>query len=73
MASWAARGWREVTRVAPSLTIPALVVAISSMVSPSQVLWSRPMGVMTSTWERTTLVASHCPPMPTSTTATSTG
>ena len=36
-------------------------------------MWSRPTGVTTETTGRTTLVASHVPPMPVSTTATSTG
>ena len=36
-------------------------------------MWSRPIGVITATWPSTTLVASQVPPMPVSTTATSTG
>jgi hypothetical protein len=35
--------------------------------------WSTPIGVITATGALTTLVASHRPPRPTSTTATSTG
>ena len=36
-------------------------------------MWSTPIGVTTATCASATLVASHVPPMPTSTTATSTG
>ena len=73
MTACTAAGWAAVTRVAPSLMIPALLAAISSRESPSQAQWSRPTGVMTSTSEGTTLVESQVPPSPTSTTATSTG
>ena len=73
MIACAAGGWTEVMSMAPSLMMPALLEATSSMVSPSQAAWSKPMGVITSTSPGTTLVQSQVPPMPTSMTATSTG
>ena len=36
-------------------------------------MWSRPIGVITATTPSATFVASQAPPMPVSTTATSTG
>ncbi|CAM5696424.1 hypothetical protein SVIOM342S_00514 [Streptomyces violaceorubidus] len=64
--------WARMT-VASCLTMPAFSVAISPGVSPSRSVWSRSMGVTTATSPSMTLVASQDPPMPTSTTATSTG
>ena len=61
------------TTAAPSLMIPAFSVAISAIVSPSQRSWSMAIGVKTATSPSATLVESHAPPMPTSSTATSTG
>lgn len=46
---------------------------ISAGVVPSRSVWSSEMGVTTATVESMTFVASQVPPMPTSTTATSTG
>ena len=53
--------------------MPDFSVAISSTVSPRYSVWSSPIGVMTHTLPSATFVASHAPPMPTSTMATSTG
>ena len=53
--------------------MPAFSRAISSIVEPSHFVWSRAIGVMTETPASMTFVASHRPPMPTSTTAASTG
>ena len=53
--------------------IPAFSAAISAISVPRYSVWSTPIGVMTATGASTTLVASHRPPMPTSTTATSIG
>jgi hypothetical protein len=36
-------------------------------------MWSKPIGMITDTSASTTFVASHCPPIPTSITPTSTG
>ena len=36
-------------------------------------MWSKPIGMITETSASTTFVASHCPPIPTSITPTSTG
>ena len=52
--------------------IPAFSRATSTSVGPANSLWSIPMFVITATWAVTTLVASHRPSSPTSTTATST-
>ena len=52
--------------------MPAFSVAISSRVGPRYSTWSIATLVTTATWPSTTLVASHVPPRPTSTTATST-
>ena len=54
------------------LMIPAFSRAMSASVGPANSLWSMPMLVTTATWASTTLVASHRPSRPTSTTATST-
>lgn len=64
--------WARMT-VAPCLMIPDFSPAISVGVLPSRSVWSSEMGVTTATEESMTLVASQLPPMPTSTTATSTG
>ena len=61
------------TRKPWGLMIPAFSRAICPTVSPSMVVWSRPIGVTTDTAASATLVASHVPPMPTSRTMTSTG
>ncbi len=53
--------------------IPAFSSAMPSTVSGRNSVWSMAMGVTTATSASTTLVASQLPPMPTSTTATSTG
>ena len=53
--------------------IPAFSSAISSTEVPRYAAWSTPIGVTTATAPSATLVASHTPPMPTSTIATSTG
>ena len=55
------------------MMIPALLPAISAMVSPRYSVWSMPIGVITATGASTTLVESQVPPSPTSMTATSTG
>ncbi len=72
--TWAASSccWAT-TATAPDLMIPDFSTAISPVVSPSLSVWSSPIGVITATAESMTLVASQEPPMPTSTTATSTG
>ena len=57
----------------PGLMMPAFSRAISSIVEPSHFVWSRAIGVMTATLASMTFVASQRPPMPTSTTAASTG
>lgn len=59
--------------MASFFTIPDFSPAIFSGVSPSRATWSSEMGVTTATPASMTLVASQLPPMPTSTTATSTG
>ena len=59
--------------MAPGLMMPDFSVAISSTVDPSSRVWSIATGVTTATCPSATLVASHVPPSPTSTTATSTG
>ena len=46
---------------------------MSAIAVPRYSVWSMPIGVITATRVSTMLVASHVPPMPTSTTATSTG
>ena len=53
--------------------IPAFSVATSARVVPSSGTWSSPTGKITAVEAWTTLVASHSPPSPTSSTATSTG
>ena len=53
--------------------IPAFSPAIPPMSAPRYSTWSTLIGVMTATGALITLVASHRPPRPTSTTATSTG
>ena len=53
--------------------MPALVRAISATVAPSRSVWSSAIGVNTATCPSATLVESHSPPMPTSSTTTSTG
>ena len=53
--------------------MPAFSSAISPGVEPRRSVWSRSIGVMTATEPSITFVASQLPPMPTSTTATSTG
>ena len=62
------------TAGAPFLKIPDFVVAILAWVSPRNSVWSSPMEVTMATSGpfRRTFVASSLPPMPTSTTATST-
>ena len=55
------------------LMMPAFSVAICSTVSPSHCMWSMSTGPMMAASALSTLVASHRPPMPTSTMATSTG
>ena len=60
------------TSVRPGLTMPAFSAATSSQVGPAYSVWSCPTLVTTATWPSTTLVASHRPSRPTSTTATST-
>ena len=62
-----------ITASEPGLMIPAFSVAMSPTVSPRYSAWSSAIGVRTATLASATLVASHAPPMPTSTTATSTG
>jgi hypothetical protein len=53
-------------------TIPAFSRAMCSRVGPANSVWSIPMFVITATWASTTLVASHRPSSPTSTTMAST-
>ena len=53
--------------------IPAFSPAISASVVPSSGTWSSPTGSTTQVGACTTLVASHVPPRPTSSTAASTG
>ena len=60
------------TAMLPGLTMPALSRAIPSRVGPSTSVWSKLMFVSTATIPSTTLVESHVPPSPTSTTAAST-
>ena len=55
------------------LMMPTFSVVISSTVSPSHAMWSMSTGPMMAASASSTLVASHRPPMPTSTMATSTG
>jgi hypothetical protein len=64
--------WRAVTTCDPGLTIPTFSAATSTGVAPSSG-WSTSISLSTATSERTRLVASHLPPMPTSNTPTSTG
>ncbi|MGY3682833.1 hypothetical protein ACVWXU_006456 [Streptomyces sp. TE33382] len=59
--------------VAPCLMIPDFSPAISAGVEPSRSVWSSEIGVTRATEASITFVASQVPPMPTSTTATSTG
>ena len=61
-----------ITAADVGLMIPAFSRAMSASVGPANSLWSMPMFVTTATWASTTLVASHRPSRPTSTTATST-
>ena len=60
------------TTAAPSATTASFSAAISSRVSPSSSVCSRPTFVSTTTGARRTFVASSRPPSPASTTATST-
>ena len=60
------------TAIAPSWTTASFSAAISSRVSPSTSVCSRPTFVSRTTCERRTFVASSRPPRPASTTATST-
>ena len=53
--------------------IPAFSIAIWTGESPRYFAWSTAIGSTTATAPSATLVASHEPPIPTSTTATSTG
>jgi hypothetical protein len=59
--------------VAPGLMIPAFSAAMLATSGPRYWTWSRSTGVTTATSASIWLVASQVPPMPTSTTATSTG
>lgn len=59
--------------VASCLMMPPFSRAISPGVAPRRSVWSRLIGVITATEPSITLVASQVPPMPTSTTAASTG
>ena len=61
------------TATAPALMMPLFSVAISSTELPRNRSWSIAIGVTTATWPSATFVASQEPPIPTSTTATSTG
>ena len=65
--------WRADTTTASGLMMPDFTDAISTRVSPRRSVWSRPTGVKTATSPSAVLVESHAPPIPTSTTATSTG
>ena len=60
------------TRVVPGRRTASFSAAISSSVSPSQAVWSRPIEVSTVTRDSRTLVASRRPPRPASITPTST-
>ena len=74
MSSPAAAGcWAARMALAPALMIPAFSAAIASTVVPRYWVWSRSIGMTTATSASIRLVASHSPPRPTSTTATSTG
>ena len=53
--------------------MPTFSTAIAAGVSPRYFAWSTSIGVSTATFASITLVASQAPPMPTSTTAASTG
>ena len=61
------------TTVAPALMTPTFSSAIAAGVSPRYFAWSTAIGVSTATDASITLVASQVPPIPTSTTAASTG
>mmetsp|Transcript_6979 Transcript_6979/g.15946 ORF Transcript_6979/g.15946 Transcript_6979/m.15946 type:complete len:257 (-) Transcript_6979:421-1191(-) len=64
--------WGEAMASTPGLKIPAFSRAISSMVSPSTLVWSSPREVTPhTTGLGTMLVASSLPPSPTSRTTTS--
>ena len=65
--------WIAVTTVAPALMMPTFSRAMAAGVSPRYFAWSTAIGVSTATFASITLVASQAPPMPTSTTAASTG
>ena len=65
--------WMADTTVAAGLMMPDFVRAISDTVRPSRDMWSSAIGVKTATCPSATLVESHSPPMPTSSTMTSTG
>ena len=56
----------------PGSMMPALSAAMPSSVGPSTSVWSKLTLVSTATSPRTTLVQSHVPPSPTSTTMEST-
>ncbi len=68
-AAAASGGWAARIAVAPGLMMPAFSVAICPTVSPRNFWWSSATGVTTATSASRTLVASHSPPRPTSTTA----
>ena len=57
------------TKIAPGLTMPAFSSAMRRRQSPCPSVWSWPTFVSTATTPSTTLVASHRPSRPTSTTA----
>ncbi len=72
-ASSATSGDRSpVTSVVPGRRTASFSAAISSSVSPSHCVWSRPIEVRTVTFESRTFVASRRPPRPASITPTST-
>src|SRR5215469_15058586 len=71
--SAAAGGCWASTATAPGLIMPALSAAISATVLPRYLVWSRDIGVTTATAPSATFVLSQVPPMPTSSTQTSTG
>ena len=60
----ASSGWAAQISVAPVWMMPALAVAMSSIVSPSHSVWSSPIGVITQVLACSTLVESSAPPRP---------
>ena len=68
----ASSGCSLTTTILPGLMMPAFSVATSWIVEPSSG-WSRPISPITATSPATRFVASHDPPIPTSTTASPTG